>query len=63
MDDDGKADLESNFTQSVKKDFPNIELIAFEATPDKENRRWKLKAVIKDKITGIMAPLNTNLGD
>jgi hypothetical protein len=56
---DGAAALTASLASAVKRQFPTINLLDLSITPDAPNRRWVMKAIIQDALTGVLAPLVT----
>ena len=61
LSDDGGRDLSSDLKAAIIKNFPTVEILDLQVTPDIKRRAWKLQLTVRDKITGAIAPVSTGV--
>ena len=61
LSDDGGRDLSSDLKAAIIRNFPTVEILDLQVTPDVKRRAWKLQLTVRDKITGAIAPVSTGV--
>lgn len=61
LSDQGAKDLKEDLQAVLKKQFPTIEIIDLQVTPATQRRGWKIRMVVRDTYTGVMAPLDAGI--
>jgi hypothetical protein len=61
FDDNGSRSLNSALKSAITANFTTIEVIKLEVTPNYPARTWKIQLVVRDKITGALAPVDTSI--
>lgn len=61
LSDEGAEDLQEDLQAAVAKQFPSVEVISLNVTALPQRRAWKIAMVVRDKYTGVMAPLETGI--
>ena len=56
---DGEAALSVALKSAITANFKTVEILEFSVTADYTRRAWKLKLVVRDTITGALAPVTT----
>ncbi len=57
----GATTLANNLRSAIIANFPTIEIIDLSVIPDYPRRAWILKLMVRDKITGTLAPVTTSV--
>ena len=61
LNDDGASLLTANLKAAIKDNFPTIEILQLQVSPNYRGRAWTLQLVVRDTITGAIAPVNTSV--
>ena len=61
LNDDGAEALKADLISKVQSQFETIEILDLAVEADIKQRGWKLRMVIRDKLTGALAPFDTGL--
>ncbi len=61
LNDQGALLLKTSLIGAIQSQFNGINILGMVVTPDFKRRGWKIKIVVQDMITGILASLATGL--
>ena len=61
LSDDGAEALKTDLTSEIVKQFPTVEILDMQVTPNYSKRGWHIKMIVRDRLTGAMAPLETGI--
>jgi len=57
----GASDLSSALRTAINSNFPTINILNMQVTPDLGNRAWNLQLVVQDTITAAVATVTTSV--
>lgn len=61
LSEDGASELQGDLQASIEKQFPSIEILDIKVSPLMQRRGWQVKMVVRDRYTGVMAPLEAGV--
>lgn len=61
LSDEGADSLKDDLLATLNTEFPTIAIIDLHVTPSTQRRGWKIKMVVQDTYTGVMAPLEAGI--
>jgi len=57
----GAASLSAELRSAIGNNFPSITIISLQVTPEYAARVWTIQLVVRDDITGAIAPVTTSV--
>jgi len=61
LNDQGADSLKAALTAAIQSQFTGIQILGLQISPDLDSRGWKIKLIVQDMITGILASFNTGI--
>lgn len=61
LSEDGAETLKADLTQTINQQFPTVEILDMDVQPNYTRRGWKIRMVVRDSLTGAMAPFETGV--
>jgi len=58
---EGSDALKLALKTAAEKEFPTVEIVNLDTTPDVTRRGWKIAMIVRDRLTGAIAPLSTGI--
>lgn len=61
LSDDGASLMSADLKSGINSNFPTITILNLQVTPNYARRAWTLQLVVRDTITGAIAPVTTSV--
>jgi len=61
LNNEGAISLSSALKSAISANFSTITILTLQVTPNYQNRAWVLQLVVRDNITGAIAPVTTSV--